>query len=353
MPVSKRSSKFLVGVDLGGTNINVGLVDDSGAMLLESRVNKKTQAVQGVATVIDRIADAVRESCDAANIAPRSVRAIGVGAAGAVDTSRGVVLKGGNIGFTNVPLAATLARKLGAPKVVIENDVNAAAYGEWKMGAAVGSADFLAVWIGTGVGGGLVLNNRMYSGGFFTAGEIGHMTLIPGAPTGRRTLEENCSRTAISERLLALISSGHPSALREMVEREKKDLLKKAEDDLAKKGKLSWQFETNKILRSRAIAEAYRRHDPLTVRVVNEAAGMLGMAIGGVVTLLSLPRIVLGGGFTEALGEPWVREVRKAVRESVFPAECRHVEVVGTMLNDRAGIVGAALMARDSLGTRR
>jgi glucokinase len=349
---TSKSTKPLVGVDLGGTNINVGLVDQNGVMRAPSRVNKKTQAVQGPAVVIDRIADAVRESCDAAGIDPRKVHAIGVGAAGAVDTSRGVVLKGGNLGFTNVPLAAALGKKLGA-KVVLENDVNAAAYGEWKMGATVGSQDFLAVWIGTGVGGGLVLNGRMYSGGFFTAGEIGHMTLLPGAPTGRRSLEENCSRTAISERLLALIASGHASILKDVVEHEKKSLLKKSEDDFAKKGKSSWQFESNKILRSKAIAEAYKKQDRLTVHVVNEAARFLGAAIGGVVTLLSLPQVVLGGGFTEALGEPWVREVRTAVREHVFPAECRKVEVVGTKLTDRAGIVGAALLARDYLSTKR
>jgi glucokinase len=346
------SGKLIVGVDLGGTNINVGLVDPAGKLLPASRVNKKTQAVLGTATVIQRIADAIGESCAAAGVAVRSVSGIGIGAAGAVDSARGVVLKGGNLGFVNVPLASAIQKKLG-PRVVLENDVNAAAYGEWKLGAAAGKRDFLAVWIGTGVGGGLVLDGKLYSGGMFTAGEIGHMLLFPGAPLGRRTLEENCSRTAVSDRLLALMASGHASSLRATVDAEKKALTVKAQDEMEKKGRISWQFENNKILRSKAIGEAYRRGDALTVRVIEEAAELLGAAIGGVVTLLSLPHVVLGGGLTEALDDAWVKAVRKSVRDHAFPAECKKVEVLGTLLKDQSGILGAAMLARDGAGSCR
>lgn len=346
MPARHRP---IVGIDLGGTNINVGVMDDSMSLLRGSRVNKKTQAILGVPVVLDRIADAAREALDGAGLTGRDIAAIGIAAAGAVDSARGVVLKGGNLGFTNVPLASELRKRLGV-RVVVENDVNGAVYGEWvhPRGAVAGARDALGVWIGTGVGGGLVLSGRLYSGGFFTAGEIGHMTLLPGAPLGRRSLEQNCSRTAISDRLLALIASGHDSMLRGVVEQEKKQLLGKARRDLEEKGKLAWTFENNKILRSRHIAEAYRAGDPLTHAVVHEAANMLGTAIAGCVTLLSLPSVVLGGGLTEAIGAPWVRAVRDATRARVFPPELRRVEVVGTRLKDNAGIFGAALLARDA-----
>ena len=343
--------KVIIGVDLGGTNINVGMLTADNRVDPKSQVNKKTQAAQGVDVVISRIADAIKESCEQAGITTRQVAAVGIGAAGAIDPVRGVVRKGPNLGFTNVPLAAAIQKKVGA-RTFLENDVNAAAYGEWKMGAAKGVTDFMAVWIGTGVGGGIVLNNKMYSGGFLTAGEIGHMMMVPGAPMGRRSVEDTCSRTAISERLLALMSTGHPSMLKEIIEKEKKELLRKTEDDLKRKGKASWQFESNKILRSRAIAEAYKAGDDLTRAVVHEAAEYLGMAIGGVVTLLSLPHVVIGGGFTEALGEPWVRAVREEVRKYAFPGECKKVEVKGTALKDTAGIVGAGLLARDGMGKR-
>lgn len=350
MPIRKpRVAKPFVGVDLGGTNINVGIVDDKLKLIPGSRVNKKTQAVQGVPVVINRICDSIEESLAGAGLRPSNVAAIGIAAAGAVDPQRGVVLKGGNLGFTNVPLAASVERKLGV-RVVVENDVNAAVYGEWQhpLGAIKGVSEALGVWIGTGVGGGLVLNNKLYSGGFFTAGEFGHMLMLPGAPLGRRSIEQICSRTAISDRLLALVSSGHASILTEVIEQEKQALLDKARKDLKDKDKIAWNFENNKILRSRAVGEAYRRRDALTVQVVDEAAEMLGAAIAGVVTLLSLPHVVLGGGFTEALGEPWVKAVRASVRAHAFPAEVKRVEVLGTTLRDEAGIIGAALLARDT-----
>ncbi len=344
-----RHHKPIVGIDLGGTNINVGVVDHGLRLLPGSQVNKKTQAVLGVGTVLDRIAAAVRASIDGAGLSMREVSSIGIAAAGAVDSSRGVVLKGGNLGFTNVPLAAQLRKRTGL-RVFVENDVNAAVYGEWvhPRGAIQGARDALGVWIGTGVGGGLIISGRLYSGGFFTAGEIGHTTLFPGVPLGRRSLEQNCSRTAISDRLLALIASGHESVLRQTIEKEKKDLLDKARKDLKDKGKLGWNFEPSKILRSRAVAEAYERGDKLTISVVHEAAEHLGIAIAGAVTLLSLPHVVLGGGFTEALGAPWVGAVREATKRHVFPPECRKVRVVGTRLKDKAGIIGAALLARDA-----
>src|SRR5262249_9041478 len=162
---------------------NVGIVDANGRVLRGSRVNKKTQAALGVSTVIGRIADTIKESARGANIPLHTVGAIGVGAAGAVDSAHGVVIKGGNLGFVDVPLADRAPKGLGPP-VLIENDVNAAVYGEWKppRGAIFDAHDALGVWIGTGIGGGLVLSGRLYSGGFFTAGEIGHMTFIPGAP---------------------------------------------------------------------------------------------------------------------------------------------------------------------------
>jgi len=163
------------------------------------------------------------------------------------------------------------------------------------------------------------------------------MTLFPGAPLGRRSLEQNCSRTAIAERLTYLVSSGHASSLKLALDEERKRVKEKGD------------FDPTKLMRSKHVAEAYRRGDDLTLRVVAEAADLLGIAIAGVVTLLSLPHVVLGGGFTEALGEPWVRSVRESVKARVFPIDLRKVEVVGTQLRDIAGIVGAALLARENL----
>ena len=154
---------------------------------------------------------------------------------------------------------------------------------------------------------------------------------------GRRSVEQNCSRTAVAERLMSLVATGHPSVLRKSIEEERKKIKDKGD------------FDPSKLLRSKHISSAFESGDELTVKVVQETADMLATTVAGVVTLLSLKHVVLGGGFTEALGEPWVRLVRTGVRERVFPPELKRVEVVGTKLKDQAGIIGAAMLARQHL----
>jgi len=327
MPSSQN--RLFAGIDLGGTNMQIGVAEFSGARdktkwKLRGRTGRKTQPMQGKSAVIDRIVHGVTEACKEAGIKPRQLAGLGIGAPGAIDPHGGIVMEAVNLRWNDVPLARILSKRIGT-KVVVDNDVNVAVYGEWKLGAARGHSEVLGVWMGTGIGGGLVLNNRLYEGGFFTAGEIGHMTMLHGAPLGRRSLEQNCSRTAVAERLAGLIRSNHKSIL----------------------VRLSGGDFTQ--IRSKMIAQAYEAGDRLTLTVLDEAAEMLGIHIAGVVTLLSLPMVVLGGGLTEAVGEPWVREVRRSVHEHVFPARCRGVEVVASELEDDAGLVGAALLARDRL----
>lgn len=327
-PVSRTRSanrqRPVVGIDLGGTNMQIGVVDADGKIIGRSR--KKTMAMKGQAGVLSRIVEGVQTACAQAGLSPAQLGGLGIGAPGAIDPESGVVLQAPNLGWTNVQLAKILRERL-APGggVRVENDVNAAIYGEWKLGAGRGHSEMMGVWIGTGVGGGLVLNDKLYEGGFLTAGEIGHVTLFPGNPTGRRSVENNCSRTAIVDRLVSLIKAGRPSVLKDLVD-----------------GDLSQ-------IKSKTVATAFADGDKLTADVVDETAEMLGIAIGGVVTLLSLKLIILGGGFTEALGEPFVKRVRKAVRERAFPDRCKDVEVVASELEDDAGLLGAAALAREAL----
>lgn len=315
-------SKPIVGIDLGGTNMQIGVVDADGAIIGRSR--KKTQALDGRAKVIERLVEGVNNACTEAGLTLKQLGGLGIGAPGAVDPTRGVVLEAVNLRWTDVALANILQEKLGIP-VVVDNDVNVAVYGEWKMGAGQGVSELLGVWIGTGIGGGLILNNRLYQGALFTAGEIGHTVFFPNAPLGSRTLEENCSRTAVAERLVKLVKANKPSKLADTV-------------------------IAGDSIKSKLIADAYESGDALTHEVVDEVAAHVGIAIANVVTLLSLPRVLLGGGLTEAVGKSFVTEVRKSVREHVFPDRCRQVEIVASELEDDAGLLGAALLAREKLG---
>jgi glucokinase len=319
------AERLVAGVDLGGTNMQIGIV--SGDAQVVARAKRKTKSAEGADAVIRRLCEGIEEACGEARIGIEDLAALGVGAPGVIDPDTGMVLEAVNLRWREVPLAQILQDRFKAP-VVIDNDVNVAVYGENELGAGERARNLLGVWLGTGVGGGLILNGRIHSGDFNSGGEIGHMTLFPGNPPGYRSFEQNCSRTAVVDALVRLISSNHRSMLPEMVE-----------------GKLS-------DIKSKTIAKAYQAGDPLTVEVVDKAAELTGVAIAGVVTLLSLRRVVLGGGLTEAIGDPLVERVSDSVRAHVFPERAKAVEIVATRLLDDAGVLGSALLAMERIGAR-
>ena len=183
----------------------------------------------------------------------------------------------------------------------------------------------MAIFVGTGIGGGLIFDGKLYHGPGGTAGEIGHIVLQSGGALGRRTLENLASRTSIVNTLTSLIESNHPSVVPDLVGGNLADI------------------------RSKVLAQAVKKKDPLTLKVVADAARIVGIGIANVVTLLSLKCVVVGGGATEALGEAWMDQIRQAFREHVFPAELRDCRIVASKLEDDAGVVGAALLARDRL----
>ncbi|MCW5776510.1 MAG: ROK family protein, partial [Phycisphaeraceae bacterium] len=175
-------------------------------------------------------------------------------------------------------------------------------------------------------GGGGALGGRLHYGHFLTAGEIGHMHVLPTNPPGQRSLEHNCSRSAVVDRIVRLVRSNRKSMVVDLV---------------------GGDFDK---IRSKTIAEAYAAGDALVREVVDDSADLLGAHVGGIVTLLALPRVVLGGGLTEAVGPPYVARVREAVRRVAFPDKCKAVEVMASELLDDAGIVGAALLAAERIG---
>ena len=315
-------SKPVVGIDLGGTNVQIGVVGDGKKVL--GRAKRKSKPEEGRDAVIGRIVEGVEEACKEAKIKVSEIAGVGIGAPGAIDPDTGTVIEAVNLRWDNVPLADLLGKKLNKP-VFVDNDVNVAVYGENKLGAGENARDLLGVWLGTGIGGGLILNGKLYYGSFYTAGEIGHTILFPGNPPGTRSLEQNCSRTSVVERIVKLIRSNRKSVIPSLID-----------GDLSE-------------IKSKTVARAYEMGDELTVEVVDNAAELVGIAIAGVVTLLSLGRVVLGGGLTEAIGDPLVDKVKKSVRAHVFPDKCRAVKVVGTKLLDDAGVLGAALIASERL----
>lgn len=313
------TTRPVIGIDLGGTNMQIGVVDPLGKVI--GRAKKKTRAAEGFKAVLGRMAEGVADACKDARIPVRSLAGIGIGAAGAVDPKTGVILQAPNLRWTNAPLARTLSTATGRP-VFVTNDVRAAVIGEHAHGAGKGASHVLAVWLGTGIGGGLILDNRLYSGFFNTAGEIGHITILAGGPPGSRSFEHLCSRTAIADRIVKLIKIGRTSVVTRITE-----------GDLSE-------------VKARIIGEAYRKNDALVKEIVEDAGRAIGTTLAGLSSALSLQRIVIGGGLTEALGEPLVRTIRAAHHEAVYPHILRKTEIVKTRLEDEAGVVGAAVFAQ-------
>lgn len=325
MARTSSSTDPFIGIDLGGTNMQVGVVAPDGQVI--ASVKRKTRADEGPKAVIQRIAEAVRGVCADAGTDPMALGGVGIGAPGVIGSS-GVVIEAVNLRWNNMPLADSLGEVLGLP-VYVDNDVNVALYGEFANGAAKDCTHVLGVWVGTGIGGALILDGQLYYGKHNTAGEIGHTILIPNHPPGSRSLEHNCSRTAIVDRLVRLIRSNHKSLITDL-----------AEGDLDN-------------VRSKTIAEAYKSRDPLTMEVVDSAADLLGIAVANVVTLLSLDRVVLGGGLTESLGQALVKRVKDSARRFVYPELLRNVKIVGSELEELAGVVGAAMLARQHVAASK
>ncbi len=317
-----KNDKPYIGIDLGGTNIQAGVLDGKGKLLATDRL--KTKADGGEQAVTRRLVKLVEKVLDEAGLKSGDVAGLGIGAPGAVNHKKGIVLSAINLRWTDYPLGKVLKEALGVP-VAVDNDVNVGIWGEYMAGAGKGYDDLMGIFVGTGIGGGLVLDGKLFHGVQLTAGEIGHTTLRGDAPLGQRSLENLASRTNIVDQLKRLIESNHPSILTKL-----------ADGDLSK-------------IRSRLLAEAFKENDALTHKVIGQAAHYIGVSIANAVTLLSLPCVVVGGGLTEALGDDWISLIRAVFDEYVFPSELSKCKIHASRLGDDAGIIGAALMAKQRL----
>jgi glucokinase len=312
----------VVGVDLGATNSMFGVVDTDNTILCHHHAT--TRADLGADVVAERIVEGVHETCRQAGLDPdRDVGGVGVAVAGAVDIATGVVLIADNMGWRDYPLRDVLDQALNR-HVVVVNDVNSAVWGEFCAGAGREAKDLLGVWVGTGIGGGLVIGGQLHHGAFATAGELGHTISVPDGPAHERTVEDLCSRSGMRGSLERRLAQHPESVLHELT-------------------------TDGRPIGTEVLVKAYHRDDQLTHQMVNRSAEMLGIAIANSVTLLAIDTVVVGGGITEAMGEPYLDQVRASFDREVFPDRCRDCRIVMTQLQSEAGLLGAALLARQAL----
>ncbi len=308
----------VVGVDLGGTKILTRVVDvDTGKSVGREKVPTPRT---GPKDVLDAIVALVRE-LDGSD----DVGAIGVGMPGLV-TRDGVVDQCPNIPGWDEPVAVakTLAKALDRP-VVVANDVNCGAVAEHRVGAGQGVDDLMAVFVGTGVGGGIILDGRLVEGSRGMAGEVGHITVVDdGRVCGcgeRGHLEAYAGRAGIEREARRLVERGRKSKLVELA--------------------------GDSQIKSRHIADAVAAGDEVTNELLDDAVKALAIGVGNMATILDLPRVVLGGGVIDKLGQPFIDQIAGSLSFGGFgPTVC---ELALAQRLDDAGVVGAALLAADRL----
>jgi glucokinase len=305
-----------IGVDLGGTKILAGLFDDSFRLL--ARAKQPTEAEHGPEAVFSRINLAVEELFQQTGIDRASVRAIGLGIPGQIDPRIGQVRYAPNLAWRDLELA-----KFTPPEwtwqVHFENDVRMGTYGEYTHGAAKGARQVLGIFVGTGVGGGIILNGELYSGFNFNAGEIGHIILHWRRGT---SLESIAGR-------------------RYQMKRAKKFL-----EDAPKRVRKKWKAIDLATVRSAQLAEMYKAEDPVATRLVNDAAKALGAAIGSMVNFLNPEVIVLGGGVVGAMGDVFLDRTWEVAQSYILPGAADGVRCVAAALKDDSGIYGCAAFAK-------
>ena len=323
MPPTDEKVKYYVGVDFGGTKIYAG-VFSAGLKCIGSARNS-TKAERGPEAVIERIARCIEEAVDECDLSLENIRGVGIGAPGAVEAASGRVIFAPNLDWKDVPLKKDLEKALKLP-VFVGNDCDVCMTGVYEVELDGKPQHAVGIFIGTGIGAGLVLNGERYRGFNRTGGEIGHMVLQADGPKcgcgNRGCFEALASRSAIFRMIHDAVKEGQETLLTEMLG---KDL-----DDM----------------RSGDLRKAIRRGDTFVAKEVQEAARYTGLAVGNIINLLNPEIIVLGGGVIEALEEQMMPTITKVAEDCALAGTAKGVKIVASKLADEAGIVGGAVVAR-------
>ncbi|MCX5692465.1 MAG: ROK family protein [Candidatus Omnitrophica bacterium] len=294
---------YAIGIDLGATFVKIGLVDNRGKVYFRRKIKTPLGADKTllIDSIVNNVKDIIKES-------GKAVSGIGIGVPGPVDSKKGIVHYFPNIkGWKEVPLKAMLEKKLGLA-VMLDNDVNAMSLGEFVFGAGKGSRNIVCLTLGTGVGGGIIIDSKLYRGGSMTAGEVGHMPINETGPIC------NCGGIACLERYIGN---------RYILERAKK-------------------IFGNSVTLER-VSELAGLGDKKALAIWTDVAEKLSVALSQVVNLLNPDKIVIGGGVSKA-GPFILNPLKKEIRKRAMKDQAAHVKIVPAKLGADAGIIGASLL---------
>jgi glucokinase len=314
--------QFIVGIDLGGTNIAAGAMPTDGTREIAMRM-APTRGEEGSAAVVERIVRMIEDVIEQTRAETGAERSdflgVGIGSPGPLNRERGIVIVTPNLGWRDFPLRDEVGSRVGLP-ASLDNDANCATLGEWWCGAARGGRNVVGLTIGTGIGGGLILDGKLYHGASDAAGEIGHTTIDS---TGRRCkcgnygcLEAYASGPAIAERAREVLDVDGNSILHDLV-----------------------NGDVNRITAA-TVFEASKRGDLVALEVVRDTAHFLGVGIANLINIFNPDLVVVAGGVTQA-GDLLFDPMRAEVRRRAFKSSVDACRIVPGALPLSAGVVGA------------
>ncbi len=306
--------KHILGIDVGGTNIKLGLIDHVGRIIRRNNLSTKSY-IRNKKILIDALLNHIHDLLYLENLKNKDLLGIGIGLPGLVDPKRGIVKSLTNIpGWQNVALKKIFQKSLKIP-TFIENDVNLITLGEWKLGAGKGCQDLVCITLGTGVGGGLILSNELYYGAGFATGEVGHIPLNEKGPVC------NCGGMGCLE-----------------VHVSNRTLLKKAQEIFKKKA-----------ITIEDVYQLANRGNKLAIQFFEETATHIGNGLTGVVNLLNPRLIIIGGG----ISNNWkflFRTIQQIIQGRAMKVQGKMVKIVRAKLGDDAGIMGAYVLVKTRMG---
>lgn len=313
---------YRIGVDLGGTNIVVGIIDKNNKIV--AKASRKTNAPRAAEGIFDDMADAVKEAMSQIHITNDDVISVGVGTPGSVNKGEELIEFANNLGFDNVPAYKLLRDRLGIQKVYFDNDANCAALGEAVAGCGKGVQNFIMITLGTGVGSGIIVNGKLVTGLNYAAGEMGHTVIVYDG------LQCNCGRKGCWEKYssaTALIA-------------QTKEAMKKNYNSLM------WELVGNEIskVNGRTAFDAMRKGDAVAQAVVNNYVAILACGISNIVNTFQPDMVCVGGGVGNEK-ENLLGPVRKILKSEIYSIHAKkQTQLVAAELGNDAGIIGAALL---------
>lgn len=313
---------YYLGIDIGGTNIACGIVNDNCEIIARSKV--KTNAPRPYGEILADIIRGAKLACEEAGISPSELDSVGIGCPGTCNQDTGAVEYSNNLGFVNVPLRPDVKKALGV-KTFLGNDADAAAYGEYCAGAAKGAENAVVITLGTGVGSGIIIGGKIYSGSNFAGGEIGHTVIsVDGRPC-------TCGRKGCFEAYSS--ATGLVNITRDYAEKYPASLMAKL---IKQDGRIS----------ARTAYAAMKQGDEAGRIVTDEYVKYLAVGIANVINIFQPDVLCIGGGVCNE-GDTLLVPLKKAVKEQVYSKNsAKNTEIVICSLGNDAGIIGAAMLHR-------